>query len=44
MQDLKGDCPKWIKKSLIEKQWQGIRAKPTNQPAPLLETLEMVLY
>ena len=39
-QSIKGNCPDWISSSSKERQWKGIRAKPTNRPAPLLETLE----
>ena len=40
MQSLKGDAPDWLKDSTIIKQWHGIRSKPVNRPAPILEKLE----
>ena len=30
----------WIKESTITKKWSGIRTKPTDKPAPILEKLE----
>ncbi len=33
-------APKWIKKAKITSEWNGIRAKPKNEPAPLLKELE----
>ena len=32
--------PYWIKNASIIKEWHGLRAKPINQPAPILMTLE----
>ena len=40
MLTMQSNCPNWIKSSSIENQWKGIRAKPTNKPAPLLESLD----
>ena len=33
-------APAWIKKAKIIHEWSGIRARPTNEPAPLLKELE----
>tara|TARA_B100000700_G_C15037878_1_gene853690 strand:+ start:227 stop:1294 length:1068 start_codon:yes stop_codon:yes gene_type:complete len=40
MKNLNGLAPDWIKSSNIKEQWYGIRAKPTNQGAPILKKLE----
>jgi len=40
MQNLYGNAPEWLQKAQIQHKWHGIRARPTKQPAPLLETLE----
>ena len=33
-------APEWIKNAVIKREWSGIRARPTNEPAPLLKELE----
>ena len=33
-------APEWIKKAKIIQEWSGIRARPKNEPAPLLKELE----
>ena len=40
MQNLYGNAPEWLQKAQILHKWHGIRARPTKQAAPLLETLE----
>ena len=40
MQNLYGNAPEWLQNAQIQKEWYGIRARPTKQPAPLLEKLE----
>ena len=34
------NAPKWITNAKIKNEWSGIRAKPINEPAPLLKKLE----
>tara|TARA_Y100001968_G_scaffold240265_1_gene223792 strand:+ start:31 stop:1134 length:1104 start_codon:yes stop_codon:yes gene_type:complete len=33
-------APKWMKNAKVSIEWNGIRAKPINEPAPLLKELE----
>lgn len=40
MLELNGNAPKWLKSASIKNHWYGLRARPKNQPAPLLENLE----
>ena len=40
MLNLKNTAPKWMKNALISHEWSGIRARPINKPAPLLEQIE----
>lgn len=40
MQAIDGKAPVWIQDAEITNQWNGIRARPINKPAPLLEKLE----
>ena len=40
MQKMNGTAPDWITKASISNQWYGIRARPVNRPAPILEILE----
>ncbi len=40
MKAMEGNCPDWIKSAEIESQWKGVRARPTRQAAPILESLE----
>ena len=37
---LKGSAPQWLSEGEIHKKWYGIRARPVNQPAPILEKPE----
>ena len=32
--------PKWIDEAKVIQEWSGIRARPLNEPAPLLKELE----
>ena len=40
MLNMRNNAPKWIKKAKINNEWSGVRARPTNEPAPLLKELE----
>ena len=40
MLDMNNNAPKWIKNGTICHEWNGIRAKPIKEPAPLLKLLE----
>jgi len=40
MLNMKNIAPKWMKNARISHEWNGIRAKPVNEPAPLLKQLE----
>ncbi len=40
MLNLKNNAPTWMKNALISHEWSGIRARPINKPAPLLEQIE----
>ena len=40
MLKMRDTAPKWIEKATIRKEWNGIRAKPINEPSPLLKELE----
>ena len=40
MQELRGDAPEWLKQAQIINHWHGLRARPEDRPAPLLELLE----
>ena len=33
-------APNWLKKAKVINEWNGIRARPINEPAPLLKELE----
>ena len=37
-------CPEWIKEAKIREEWHGIRARPINEPSPLLKELEPGLF
>ena len=37
-------APAWIKQAKIVKEWHGMRARPTNEPSPLLKELEPGLF
>ncbi len=40
MLNMNNTAPSWIKQARISHEWQGIRARPVNEPAPLLKELE----
>ncbi len=40
MQTLQGQAPDWLQAAAVIQCWQGLRARPQNRPAPLLEVLE----
>jgi len=40
MLDLQGHAPPWLKEATVLQRWQGLRARPVERPAPLLEVLE----
>ena len=40
LQRINENAPKWIVNASIKRQWNGIRARPLNQPAPILAKLE----
>ena len=37
-------APDWIKQSKVINEWYGIRAKPKNEPAPILKELDQGLF
>ena len=39
MQQLNGAAPEWLNQAKIIRHWQGVRAQPLAQPAPVLEQL-----
>ena len=43
MLNLKNTAPKWMTNARVNYEWSGIRAKPLNEPAPLLKQLEQGL-
>jgi len=40
MLNLNDAAPKWMANAKVSHEWSGIRAKPINEPAPLLKQLE----
>ncbi len=40
MKHLEGDAPDWLDSATVKDQWHGLRARPVERPAPLLEKLE----
>ena len=44
MLNMNNTAPAWIRKSRICHEWHGIRARPKNEPAPLLKELEPGLF
>ena len=40
MLNLKNTAPKWMTTAKVSHEWSGIRARPINEPAPLLKELE----
>jgi len=39
MQELNGAAPEWLNQAKVLRHWQGVRAQPLAQPAPVLEQL-----
>lgn len=39
MQQLNGAAPEWLHQAKVLRHWQGVRAQPLAQPAPVLEQL-----
>ncbi|OON11805.1 MAG: hypothetical protein BTM30_07865 [Synechococcus lacustris str. Tous] len=39
MQQLNGAAPEWLNQAKVIRHWQGVRAQPLAQPAPVLEQL-----
>ena len=39
MQQLNGAAPEWLNQTKVIRHWQGVRAQPLGQPAPVLEQL-----
>ena len=37
LQSLEGTAPSWLQQAQVLRQWQGLRARPSGQPAPVLE-------
>ena len=40
MLNLNNTAPKWMREAKVVQEWSGIRARPVNEPAPLLKQLE----
>jgi glycine oxidase len=40
MRSLHGKAPDWLKSATVVEHWSGLRARPVERPAPLLEQLE----
>ena len=40
MLTINNTAPQWMKRAKVRHEWSGIRARPTNEPAPLLKELE----
>ncbi|MGB1775224.1 MAG: NAD(P)/FAD-dependent oxidoreductase [Synechococcus sp.] len=40
MRSLNERAPTWLRTATVIEQWTGLRARPVDRPAPLLETLE----
>ena len=40
MRNLNKRAPDWLRLATVIEQWNGLRARPANRPAPLLEQLE----
>ncbi len=43
MLTLNNTAPQWMINAKVCNEWSGMRAKPTNEPAPLLKQLEQGL-
>jgi len=39
LRSLAGDAPDWLHRAQVVRHWQGLRARPRGQPAPLLQDL-----
>lgn len=39
LRSLGGDAPDWLSRARVCRRWQGLRARPVGQPAPLLRDL-----
>ena len=40
LRQLGGHAPAWLQEAEVLRHWQGLRARPNNRPAPLIESLE----
>ena len=40
MLNMSNCSPEWIKEAKIREEWHGIRARPINEPSPILKELE----
>jgi D-amino-acid oxidase len=40
LRELGGEAPTWLAEAEVLRHWQGLRARPDNRPAPLIEDLE----
>lgn len=40
LRQLGGHAPAWLREADVVRHWQGLRARPDNRPAPLIEALE----
>ena len=40
MLNLNNTAPKWMSNARVSHEWNGIRARPLNEPSPLLKQLE----
>jgi len=40
IKNLNGAAPNWLKKASIKSNWHGLRGRPIQKPAPILENLE----
>ncbi len=43
MLTMNNSAPKWMRRARISHEWNGVRARPINEPAPLLKELEVGL-
>ena len=40
MQTLNGNAPEWLRSATVIEHWHGLRARPLDRPAPVLEMLQ----
>ena len=40
LRTLSGEAPAWLRRARVCRHWQGLRARPVGQPAPLLQALD----